>query len=194
MEFEALADTIRSRAATLGRPTVVGVSGFCGAGKSTLVRRLTAGIDDAVRMRGDDFLDPVRSHRRSSDWDGVERRRLVEEVLLPFREQRPGSFRRYDWTARRLGAPEPVPAAEIMIVDLIGLFHPDSLPALDLTVWCEADQEIAARRGIARDASLGRDHTRLWREIWMPNDRDFAERFRPRSAAEVMSIPTGEDR
>src|SRR5690606_12514146 len=132
-------------------PIVVGISGYAGSGKSTLARELVARIPGSVRLRGDDFLDPTRVHRRSTDWDGVERTRLVTEVLKPFREGAAGTFRRYDWSARRLGAPEPVPSGSVMIVDVIALFHPETAGFLDLRVWCDADLATAHRRGMARD-------------------------------------------
>ncbi|HEY0214767.1 MAG TPA: phosphoglycerate transporter [Cellulomonas sp.] len=184
-----LVDLVRERSGTVGRPLVVGVSGFCGAGKSTLTRAVVAGCPGSVRMRGDDFLDPVRSHLRSTDWDGVERVRLVETVLDPFRRGEAGAFRRFDRAAMRLGPPEALPQASVLVVDLIGLFHPESLEALDLTIWCDADQETARRRGVRRDEVAGRDHGRLWDEVRVPNDRDFADRFHPAEAAHVRCAP-----
>ncbi|MFT4028670.1 MAG: phosphoglycerate transporter [Protaetiibacter sp.] len=189
MDQDALRELIVARSAKLRRPIVVGVSGFGGSGKSTLTRPLVDAIPGAVRMRGDDFLDPVRSHRRSLDWDGVERTRLVDEVLVPFRTRQASTFRRYDWARGALAAPEPVPAGRVMIVDVIGLFHPEATPALDLTVWCDVDLETATERGMRRDAAAGRDHARLWREVWVPNERDFAAAFAPRESAEVLFSP-----
>lgn len=186
----ALLDRIESVAAIAGRPIVVGVSGFCGSGKSTLARAVVDVVPDSVRMRGDDFLDPARSHRRSSDWDGVERVRLRDTVLRPFRAGSGGSFRRYDWSVRALGEPEPVPTARVMVVDLIGLFHPDIVDELDLRVWCDVSLDTAVVRGIARDRALGRAHDVLWHDVWAPNERDFAERFTPRGRADVV-VPTG---
>lgn len=136
-------------------------------------------------MRGDDFLDPVRSHQRSTDWDGVERDRLMSEVLEPFREQRLAMFRRYDWGLRALGTPEPVPSGDIMIVDLIGLFCPETNDVLDVKIWCDVDLETATSRGLARDAALGRDHVDLWHNVWVLNERDFENRFHPRQGADV---------
>ncbi|GAA5195654.1 phosphoglycerate transporter [Microbacterium jejuense] len=186
MDLDELTGLIESTARAASHPIVVGVSGFAGAGKSTLARALVERLDGAVRLRGDDFLDPTRSHRRSPDWDGVERDRVVAEVLGPFRSGRPGEFRRYDWAARGLGAPEPVPSGRILVLDLIGLFHPDTVPTLDLTVWCDVDLATAQRRGMARDAALGRAHSSLWNEVWVPNDRDFAARYTPRERADVL--------
>jgi uridine kinase len=186
VELSDLISLIETRRQAAQRPIVVGVSGYCGSGKSTLARQIVARLTGAVRMRGDDFLDPVRSHKRSSDWDGVERSRLVSEVLEPVREERASTFRRYDWSRKELGAPEPLPLAEVLTVDLIGLFHPDALSAIDLTIWCDVDLETSAQRGMARDAKLGRNHDALWREVWVPNERDFQEQFSPRSRANIL--------
>lgn len=183
---ETLADEVRRVRAAAGRPVVVGVSGFCGSGKSTLTRALVGRLPGAVRMRGDDFLDPALSHARSDDWSGVDRVRLRDTVLEPFRASAGGSFRRYDWSARGLGRAERLPGGEVLVVDLIGLFHPETLPSVDLTVWCDLDLETAAVRGQHRDRVLGRDHERLWNDVWVPNERDFAARFDPRAAAAVL--------
>lgn len=184
--MSGLITRIETRRQAAQRPIVVGVSGYCGSGKSTLARQVVAGLPGTVRMRGDDFLDPSRSHKRSSDWDGVERSRLVSEVLAPVREGRASTFRRYDWNHRELGVPEPLPYADVLMVDLIGLFHPDALSAIDLTIWCDVDLETSAQRGMARDAQLGRDHDALWRDVWVPNEQDFEARFDPRARADLL--------
>lgn len=186
MDVDEVSKVIDNRATALGRPIVVGVSGYGGSGKSTLARTLIAADPSRIRMRGDDFLDPERSHRRSTDWDGVERIRLVDEVLIPFRERRAGTFRRFDWSTRALGAPTPVPRGNVMIVDVVGLFHPQALDFLDLTIWCDVELALAQERGMRRDRELGRDHTRLWNEVWAPNERDFDELFEPREQAEIL--------
>ena len=172
----------------LGRPVVIGVSGYAGAGKSTLVRRIVKGEPTMVRMRGDDFLEPSRSHHRSGDWDGVERGRLVNEVLIPFREGRKGMFRRFDWERRELGEPEPVPTRDVLLVDLIGLFHPEALPVMDLTIWVDVPLKTAWERGTRRDEAIGRDHSRLWRDVWVPNEIEFDRNYSPREAAEVLYV------
>lgn len=187
-DIGSLAELIDARHEHLGRPITVGVSGYGGSGKSTLVRHLTDGAAQMIRMRGDDFLDPSRSHRRSSDWDGVERGRLVAEVLIPFREGRDGTFRRWDWDRGQLGEPERLPTGKVLLVDLIGLFHPDALDALDLTVWVDVPLEIAQRRGMQRAEALGRDSAHLWHEVWVPNEIDFEANFSPRRHADVLFV------
>lgn len=187
--IDGLAGRVAEARANAGHPIVVGVSGFGGSGKSSLAAALTAALPGAVGLRGDDFLDPVQSHHRSSDWAGVERARLADEVLRPFREGRPTTFRPFDWASRALGAPRPVPSGDILIVDLIGLLHPDLDGLLDLSMWCDVDLTTATAWGKARDARLGRNHDHLWDEVWVPNERDFVERFDPRRRADLIVAP-----
>jgi uridine kinase len=165
---------------------LLGVSGFGGSGKSTLARELVATIPDSVRIRGDDFLDPERSHRRSADWDGVERLRLRREVLDPFHLDEPVVFHRFDWGSGRLGKSEALPEASVIIVDAVGLFHPELAGVFDVTVWVDVDLTVATQRGKARDHRLGRDHDRLWDEVWVPNEREFVSNFDPRKSAQLL--------
>jgi uridine kinase len=163
----------------------VGLSGYAGAGKSVLARRLVNELDDAVRVRGDDFLDPPRVHRRSPDWDGVERRRLLAEVLEPFRNGETVAVKTLDWATGRLGEPTPLPRASVLIVDSVGIFHPELLPWFDLTVWVDVDLQLAQTRGMARDRAAGHDHDRLWTEVWSPNDREFEQVFSSKAQADL---------
>lgn len=172
----------------LGRPIVVGVSGFGGSGKSTLVRSVLEGEPSMIRLRGDDFLDPARSHRRSANWDGVERIRLVTEVLDPFRQERESKFRRFDWGRRELGEFEPLPFGDVLLVDLIGLFHPEALDFLDVSIWVDVSLSVAQERGMQRDELLGRDFAWLWNEVWVPNEIDFERNFAPRDHADVLFL------
>ncbi|MGV8913749.1 MAG: uridine kinase family protein [Rhodoglobus sp.] len=174
---------------TPSRTVLLGISGFGGSGKSTLAKQISQSLPNCVRIRGDDFLDPVRSHHRSADWDGVDRLRLRDEVLSPFRDGTGGMFRRFDWAARGLGPEEPLPAAEIVVVDAIGLFHPELDGAFDLTIWVDVDLDVATAQGKARDRRLGRDHEVLWDDVWVPNERDFVELFDPRSEANLLFVP-----
>jgi uridine kinase len=164
----------------------VGISGYAGAGKSVLARRVVEALDGAVRVRGDDFLDPIRVHRRSSDWDGVERQRVRSEVLEPFRAGRDVEVRRLDWSTAQLAEPTPLPRASVLVIDAIGILHPDLLPWFDLTVWVNADLQVARARGMARDRAAGLDHDRLWTEVWTPNDAEFEQMFSPRTHADLV--------
>lgn len=168
---------------------VVGIFGFAGAGKSVLARELVETVDGAVRLTGDDFLDPGLVHRRSGDWAGVDRHRLRHEAIEPFRAGRSVARRQLDWATGRLGEPTPLPRASVLVVDAIGLPHPDIDGCFDLSVWVDVDLETARRQGMERDRANGLDHDRLWTEIWSPNDREFEQRFDPRGQVDVLYVP-----
>lgn len=183
-EVLAAIEALRARSPRV----VVGVSGFGGAGKSTLTRRLLAEVPDSARIRGDDFIVPSLARQRSSDWAAVERGRLRVEVLEPFRDGRPGTFRPYDWATGTRGPAEPLPDAAVLVVDAVGLFHPDLDGMLDLRVWVDVDLDTATERGRARDRRRGDADTDVWDEVWAPNERDFAERHRPRESADLRYV------
>jgi len=77
----------------------------------------------------------------------------------------------------------------VLVVDAIGLFHPEMKGCFDLTVWVDVDLATAQRRGMHRDRMLGRHHDRLWNEVWVPNDRDFAHLYAPESVADLRYVP-----
>ena len=187
--FDEVLAAIR-RARTRSSRIVVGVSGYGGAGKSTLARRLLEAVPDSARVRGDDFLVPALIRERSSDWSAIDRTRLRIDVLEPFRSGRPALVRRLDWGSGALQAPEPVPAASVLIVDAVGLFHPDLDALLDLRVWVDVDLATATERGRARDERRGDVDTGAWDAVWAPNERDFAERFAPRQRADLRYDPS----
>ena len=122
--FDDLAARIEDLRLTQPR-TVVAISGYGGSGKSTLAKALAVIVKGGTRLRGDNFLDPVRSHRRSADWDGVERTRMRHAVLEPFRRGESVRFRPYDWNAGGLGPLVELPATEVLVVDAIGILHPE---------------------------------------------------------------------
>ena len=183
-----IVDAIDQSCEQLGR-VAVGISGYAGAGKSVLARQLIDVVDGAVRLPGDDFLDPPRVHRRSADWDGVDRRRMRTEALEPFRAGRPATIRPLDWSTGQLGEPTPLPHATVLAVDSIGIFHPDLLPWFDLTIWVDVDLDVAQAQGMARDRAAGRDHDKLWTDVWTPNDSEFEQTFSSRSLADIVYVP-----
>jgi hypothetical protein len=71
----------------------------------------------------------------------------------------------------------------VLVVDLVGLFHPEVSDRLDLRVWMDLDLATATERGLARDAAMGRDHRDLWHDVWVPNEEDFERNFSPRDVA-----------
>ena len=164
---EELVEAIRGLRASRS-PIVVAISGYGGSGKSTLADALVAEVPGSVRLSGDDFLRPDRFDQRSPDIDVVDGARLGSEV------------ERFRATAA---------SGATLIVEGIGIVHPELADAFDLTVWIDVPLDIATARGKARDRAAANDHDRLWDEVWEPNERDYDARFAPREAADLLYQP-----
>lgn len=165
---------------------VVGISGFGGSGKSTLAAALADALK-APTVSTDEFATE-EVMQPSDDWNGIDRARLVHQILLPLRQgaRRIAYDSSGDWEAWTTERKTLELAGDHFIVEGVGLFHPDVLPLLDLTVWIEIDPGESTRRGLARDAQAGQDDRSLWNDVWAPNDLRFAEVFDPQAQADVV--------
>src|SRR4051794_26837211 len=92
---EQFCDVLRRRTNS-DSALVVGISGFGGAGKSTLASRLESVLDDTVVVHTDDFT-LAQQAKRCDDWSSIDRQRLVDQVLAPTRRSRRFQYQRYDW-------------------------------------------------------------------------------------------------
>lgn len=77
----------------------------------------------------------------------------------------------------------------VVIVEGIGLFHPEVAPYLDYRIWLDVDLDTATDRGIARELSLGHVQSPAWLAVWKPNEFDFEQHFRPRASADLLVTP-----
>jgi uridine kinase len=187
-DVAAAAALIRSRVET-SRP-VVGISGFGGAGKSTLADALAAVIPGAGVVPGDEFMIARPCATRSDDWSCIDRPRLQSQVLGPAQRGEVVRFQVFDWESQALGPWVSLDGATAVIVEGLGLFHPELVSFFDLRVWVDVDLATATAQGLWRDTHVWNNPEReLWEDVWEPNDADFFRRFRPDRAADVLYSP-----
>lgn len=181
-----------AKAATRGagpeRAWVIGISGYGGSGKSTLARALSGALDACV-VSIDEF-GTAGAMQRSSDWSGLDRQRLIDQVLAPIRTgaRTIGYDSCDDWRTWHTNRVERT-VGNVLILEGIGIFHPTLLPFLDHTIWLDVDLDTATAQGIARAQSRGQSEEHAWREIWAPNERDFDRRFTPGQRADQLVTP-----
>lgn len=176
-------DSLVAAVSALPPRSVVGLSGFGGAGKTTLATALADAVPRVAVVAGDDFLDPAGCAVVTDDWAGMDRSRLREQVVDPFRRGDPVRWQRHDWD-EGLAEWHDLPPCEVLVVEGVGVLHPSL--SWDLTVWVDVTPGVALARGIARDRGRYDDHETLWREVWTPTDEAYVARFRPDLTADLV--------
>lgn len=161
---------------------IIAISGFGGSGKSTLAENLKGELGNAELISIDVFITS-RLDKRSADWEGFDRDRFRLQVLEPAKAGEEISYQEYDWPQNKIVGWKTVPGSKYLIVEGCSLLHPNLLPYYDFTIWIDYPLEAATERGMARDRSWGADHDKLWHQVWMPNEQDFFNKYRPDNAA-----------
>lgn len=163
----------------------IGISGFSGSGKTTFARELAARLPDCAVVESDVFWDPANDVL-GEDWPAVEKDRLRREVLEPAGRGEPIRYRPWNWEEERLGDEVDLGKPCFLIVEGIAIFHPQMVDDFDLRIWVDAPFEEAMAEGMRRDRDeQGADREAQWRQVWIPNERAFFDRFRPDERADL---------
>lgn len=179
-DLDGLVRLIESRRSE--RPFVVAIEGIGGAGKSTLAAHLAIAINDSAVVPMDDFLikEMLLDRRNENHYDLL---RVEREVLNPFTQGLPFSYRRLNWKTNGL---EPIPGmidSTLVILEGICSYHPSIQPYVDLRVWVATPPDEAMRRGRERDAD--NEHIDHW-GIWRNCDIAYCAEYDPSSRADVI--------
>jgi uridine kinase len=193
-----LAGQLIERIARLEPPSIIAVSGFGGAGKSSFASALGHRI--AAPVVGIDSFIIDRNMSQYARWEIMDFARLEREVLRPFRQRQPVQYGHFDWDKNTVGGKRVLPATGSIIVEGVGLFRPDLLPHFALLIWVDCPIQEAIERGKKRDRdehSNGQDE--LWDGLWKENDEACYFAYQPKESAHFIinnshqDIPDVED-
>jgi hypothetical protein len=182
-----------ARIVALDRPrSVIAISGFGGSGKSTLAEAVRRRLDDTAVVAADNFWTN-RAVGRSVDWADLDRGRLRTQVLEPFRRDGTIRYQIYDWDEDRPVQWRSHDGVHRLIVEGVGLLHPDTKHLYDYMVWIDCEPTKATERAIRRDQlqGSGSENEELWWNTWAPNDADFFAKYRPDRAADFVYRAAG---
>ena len=171
--------------AALKPPAIIAVSGYGGAGKSTVAQRLGEYLGCPVI--GVDAFFKDRDRFEGDGWDCIDFARLAREVLQPFvNGERVIPYGHFDWGQNTI-VPRTLTADAILIVEGVGLFRPALKPYFALTIWVDCEIEEATRRGITRDRDVYHSpQDENWHGAWRHHDVTYAARYHPREAADFI--------
>ncbi|WP_257231273.1 uridine kinase [Streptomyces sp. UH6] len=157
-----------------GPVRLIGVDGHAGSGKTTFAARLAEALGGAPVLH----LDDIATHRELFSWTA----RFASEVLEPLREGRTARYAPYDWSARRFGAPRPLPPAPAVVVEGVGAGRRALRPSLTRLIWMDVPAEEAWRRGRRRD---GEEQRAFW-DRWEAAERAHFARDPSRPHAHLL--------
>jgi predicted kinase/dephospho-CoA kinase len=185
-ERQKIVQTIRSLPMPPSRPLIIAVSGFGGGGKTTLASFLKTELRHAAVICIDSFSN--HEWHRGPDWDNFDRNRFTKEILLPAHQNKfPLNYVHEPWPGHKADPAISVPRYKYLIVEGCSIFHPNLLEYFDYKIWTDCPLEEATRRAMWRDRYVHKnEQDYYWKNIWMPNDRDFFSKYHPDRSADII--------
>ena len=169
----AILELALDRPPTLGSGRLICIDGPAGSGKTTWA----AGIAElARRATWCTWTTSTRAGpacRRSTPSSAT--------CCFPWREDRPGSYRRYDWVAGEFAERVVVDPAPLLVVEGVGCGASRFDSLVTVLVWIEAPEHVRMERGIARDGDAFAPH---WKQ-WAADEAAVFARERTRERADV---------
>ena len=158
----------------LGSTRLVCIDGPAGSGKTTLANDIAAVAPDTSVVHVDELL---------AGWHGLPTvHEPIHALLADLAEDRPGTWRRYDWATADYAEAHTVEPTGLLVVEGCGSGGRDWAAWTNVLVWVEATPEVRLRRGMTRDGEEMRAH---WLQ-WMQDEEALFGREQTRSRADLV--------
>lgn len=154
---------------------VVAIDGRCGAGKTTLANALRHHYGCSVIPMDHFFLRPEQrtAERLAAPGGNIDYERFLEDVLRPLHQGEGFSYRPFDCSTMTLGAPVPVNAAGLTVIEGSYACHPKLWDCYDLRLFLTVDPEKQMRRLAARNGA----YAQVFRDKWIPLEERYFESY-----------------
>ena len=172
---------------------LVGVDGYRGSGKSSLVREMARREPDTLIIHMDGFFQPTGqrpldipdgSYGVDYDWQ-----RLRDQVLRPLSEGREAAYQLWNWEERRLGPFRTIPVGQTVIVEGLYTLRRELIGFYDLTVWMDCPEKTRLKRLLERN---GAEFQAVWEKDWAPAEALYTNLDDPREGADLVIASRGD--
>jgi uridine kinase len=162
---------------------LIGIDGVGGACKTTLSEYLKEHLVGVSIVQLDDFYSP--------ELNRADRNRVLEQVLLPLENNANAKYKIFDWRSNILIDWYTIKPGGIVIIEGVSALHSDFAEKYDFRIWISCSPEVGFGRGIERDKIRdGVDNTDKWRNIWMPQEKEYGQSQQPQLRADYILITT----
>jgi uridine kinase len=155
---------------------LIAIDGNCGAGKSTLGRKV-ADIFNANLFHMDDyFLTPeLRTNARMKEIGGnVDYVRFKNEIIGGINTGKPFEFRRFNCKLQDFSQPNYVLPKRVNIIEGSYSLHPTLIEFYDFKIFLEISPEIQEKRILARS---GPSMFENFKSLWIPLENIYFKTF-----------------
>ena len=175
-----------SRLREEGKRTVIAIDGRCTSGKTTYAGILGELLEVPIFHMDDFFLQVhQRTPERYAEPGGnVDRERLIEEVLEPFRDGCTViSHRRFIRGIMALSEPVSTEVGDCIILEGSYSCHPLLQKYSNLKIFMDIDPEEQLKRVLARDGISKYDE---FKEKWIPLEENYFNAYDIRSICDIV--------
>jgi uridine kinase len=170
----------------LPKPTLVGISGFGGSGKSSVAHKLSEAWDAPV-VGVDSFQKKGAFDTAFSLWEIMDYARLEREVLEPFFRGADIRYGHFDASKGAISRMIEMKNTGMLIIEGVGLFRPELMKYFSYKIWVDVPIEVAIARGKKRDREeYGNPTDKLWDGVWKENDLEYYRKLRPDESADMI--------
>lgn len=164
---------------------VIAISGFGGAGKSSLADKLYKyfNIKESQVIRIDHLYGPNPTGPGifdQTDWP------LLTQILQNVRAGKKLSYQGKGYRGEVIDRDEELP--KVVIVEGVRLLQPNLMQYFDLSVWIDCPHTVALERAKARDRGQGEieETVALWDTDWGPKDAIYFDTYHPDKMASFL--------
>ena len=163
---------------------LIAIDGRCGAGKTTLAKKLIKELSANVIHMDDFFLRPEQrtKERLSTPGENIDHERFLKEVLLPLSGNKSFSYRPFNCKTQALSDPVNITPSEITVIEGSYSCHPELWDFYDLHIFVDTDYKTQLERIKKRN---GEEMAEIFKNKWIPLEEKYFNEFNIKERCEI---------